>query len=64
MRHFRDGTQATWQLLYNVVSVGGNANIAYASKFWTGNGTNRGWIISSDDYEPAPTCIRCTTPVS
>ena len=51
--YFGAGLQKRWQPLANVTAGKGNPNLAYATQIWTGDTSNRGWIISNDDNEPS-----------
>lgn len=53
--YFASGTQAIWQPLQNVTAAAGSPNLMTTTKVFTGVNGNLGWIISSDDKNPAAT---------
>src|SRR5262249_15464633 len=50
--YFQTGVQGGWWIANaNAAAVGGNANPAFAANTWTGQGANKGWIISAGDAQ-------------
>jgi hypothetical protein len=58
---FQSGVSNRWVPLANVTAVpvaadAGLADVSFAQKLWTGDGgSNQGWILSANDYDPAQT---------
>jgi hypothetical protein len=50
--YFQYGLSSTWQALDEIVALKGRPNLFSARQFWTGSGTNQGWILSSNDSVP------------
>lgn len=52
LAYFAGGVQGRWRPLANVAAASPSARADFATKVWTGDGPNTGFIVSNDDNEP------------
>jgi hypothetical protein len=50
---FRSGAQSRWRPLQQVTAASPSAHVEFATSVWTGDGANKGFILSNDDNIPS-----------